>query len=170
MEKLNSVFLSLGSDLENKISNLKKAMLLIELKIGPVVKTSSVYESEPWGFESQTRFYNMAVELNSELSPQELLNATQSIEKQIGRSKKSSQSNYESRLIDIDIIFYNDLIHSDTKLTIPHPLFQERNFVLYPLEEISPNKTDPITSFSVRQLMQNSPDTSEINVIKEYLL
>ena len=169
MEKLNSIFLSLGSDLENKISNLKEALFLIELKIGPIIKTSSVYESEPWGFESKTSFYNMALELNTELSPQDLLDTIQNIEKEIGRSKKSNQSTYESRLIDIDIIFYNDLIHSDSNLTIPHPLFQERNFVLYPLEEISPDKTDPKTSFSVRQLMHNSPDNSQGNVIAEHI-
>lgn len=161
MEKLNSIFLSLGSDLEDKVLNLKQALLLIELKIGPIVKTSSIFESEPWGFESQTKFYNIAIELNSELSPQEILDTIQKIEKEIGRSKKSSNLSYESRLIDIDIIFYNDLIYSDSNLTIPHPLFQERNFVLFPLKEIAPDKTDPSTSFSIRQLANNSPDLAQ---------
>lgn len=167
MERLNSVFLSLGSDLGEKELNLKKAISLIEIKIGHIINTSSVFESEPWGFESKTSFYNIALELSTKLSPKEVLEKTQQIEQEIGRIEKSNRRGYESRLIDIDIIFFNDVIMIESELTIPHPLYHKRNFVLYPLEEISPFKTDPITCLTMRQLKANSPDTSIGNVIAQ---
>ena len=165
MEKLNSVFLSLGSDLGDKVFNLKQAIALIESNIGSILKVSSVFQSEPWGFESKTSFYNIAIEVNTQLSPKKVLEKTQSIEKEIGRANKSNEYGYESRIIDIDIILFNDLIFQDSELTIPHPLFHKRNFVLIPLAEISPLKTDPNTSLTIRQLKSNCPDTSVGNVI-----
>ena len=165
MERLNIVHLSLGSDLGDKLSFLKKAITEIKDQIGDVVKISSVYKSEAWGFQSQTTFYNIAIELETKLDPLELLVATQQIENEIGRGMKSHEGQYESRIIDIDIIFYNDLVISSKKLTIPHPHFHLRNFVLFPLSEIAANTIDPKTSLNVRQLLHNSQDKSKVNVI-----
>ena len=150
MGTINSVFLSLGSNLGNKKSNLNNAISLIEERLGEIVKTSTIHESEAWGFNSNHTFYNQVIEIQTLLLPNDLLEITQKIEVEIGRHKKTVKNGYESRLIDIDIIFFNDVIHSDDLLTIPHPLFDQRNFVMLPLEEIAPNKVDPKTSHSLR--------------------
>ncbi|MCC8146519.1 MAG: 2-amino-4-hydroxy-6-hydroxymethyldihydropteridine diphosphokinase [Bacteroidales bacterium] len=134
---MHIVFLALGTNLGNKKQNLDKAMDLIAERIGSLSAISSVYETEPWGFESENSFLNNVVKVETRLLPFELLSVTQEIEKELGRTAKTTQR-YQDRIIDIDILFYDDLILQSDELVLPHPFFRERDFVLKPLLEIAP--------------------------------
>ena len=138
----HTVYLSLGSNLGNRRQLLLDAIEKINKKVGNVVRQSSFYETKPWGFESENLFLNAAVKVTTKLSPTELLEVTQQIEREMGRRKKTtlnsqlSTPNYSDRPIDIDILLYDDLHVDLPELKIPHPLMQERDFVLVPLREI----------------------------------
>ena len=139
---MHTVYLSLGTNLGDKKHNLVSAIKEIERRIGPVRAQSAFLTTEPWGFESENTFLNAAVRVETKLSPNALLRVTQQIEREMGRTQKSSvdpqQSKviYHDRIIDIDILLYDDLHINTKKLTIPHPHMHERNFVLIPLKEI----------------------------------
>jgi 2-amino-4-hydroxy-6-hydroxymethyldihydropteridine diphosphokinase len=138
----HTVYLSLGSNLGNRKQLLLDAIEKINKKVGNVVRQSSFYETKPWGFESENLFLNAAVKVTAKLSPTELLEVTQQIEREMGRKKKTTYNfrqqtpNYSDRPIDIDILLYDDLHVDLPELKIPHPLMQERDFVLVPLREI----------------------------------
>ncbi len=138
----HTVYLSLGSNLGNRRQLLLDAIEKINKKVGNIVRQSSFYETKPWGFESENLFLNAAVKVTTKLSPTELLEVTQQIEREMGRRKKTtlnsqlSTPNYSDRPIDIDILLYDDLHVDLPELKIPHPLMQERDFVLVPLREI----------------------------------
>ena len=129
-------YLSLGSNLGNKKTNLEKAISLISTKVGKIIFVSSFYQSASWGFESENDFLNAVILIETQFSPFELLKKTQEIEKKMGRKTKTAEK-YSDRIIDIDILFYDDLIIDTPELKIPHPLWQERDFVRIPLLEIS---------------------------------
>lgn len=133
---MHIVYLSLGTNLGDKEHNLTSAITEIARRIGPVRAQSAFLATEPWGFESANTFLNAAVRVETELTPQDLLNATQQIERDMGRTQKSENGHYHDRIIDIDILLYDDLHINTKKLTIPHPHMYERNFVLIPLKEI----------------------------------
>ena len=116
--------------------NIKLAIKQISELIGPVVRQSALIETAPWGFHSATTFINAAVCSETSLSPREVLQATQSIERALGRTKKSIDGQYHDRLIDIDILLYDDLHVNEPDLVIPHPHMNERQFVMQPLSEI----------------------------------
>ena len=138
----HTVYLSLGSNLGNRKQLLLDAIEKMNKKVGNVVRQSSFYETKPWGFESENLFLNAAVKVTTKLSPTELLEVTQQIEREMGRKKKTTYNfrqqtpNYSDRPIDIDILLYDDLHVDLPELKIPHPLMQERDFVLVPLREI----------------------------------
>lgn len=138
----HTVYLSLGSNLGNRKQLLLDAIEKLNKKVGNVVRQSSFYETKPWGFESENLFLNAAVKVTTKLSPTELLEVTQQIEREMGRKKKTTYNfrqqtpNYSDRPIDIDILLYDDLHVDLPELKIPHPLMQERDFVLVPLREI----------------------------------
>lgn len=159
---MNTVYLSLGSDLGDRIANLQSATNKIHASVGKVVSISNIYETPPLGFDSETIFLNICIELISVLSPERLLHSIQEIEKTIGRTKKTKDETYSSRLIDIDIIFFGKKILINPELTIPHSHFRSRNFVLYPLSDICPKTIDPVTNLTITQLKDNSPDNSLI--------
>ncbi|MCD7936193.1 MAG: 2-amino-4-hydroxy-6-hydroxymethyldihydropteridine diphosphokinase [Tannerellaceae bacterium] len=142
------VFLSLGSNLGDKEKNLEEAIQRIEKQAGKIIARSAFYKTEPWGFNSQNTFLNGAIEIETTLSPLDLLSCTQSIEKEMGRKKKSIQGAYTDRIIDIDILTYNELIYKDKKLALPHPHMTQRLFVMEPLAEIAANRFHPITGES----------------------
>ena len=129
-------FLSLGSNLGDKEENLRKAINLINEKAGKVTKTSSFINTEPWGFSSDNLFVNACVEIDTTLTPQELLAATKQIETEMGRKQKSINGTYNDRIIDIDILLYGDITVDEENLKIPHPHMYERDFVMIPLKEI----------------------------------
>ena len=132
----HSVYLGLGSNLGDKEENIRKAIELIGLRVGLVVRQSSLISTEPWGFESDNQFVNAAVLCHTELSPREVLRATQKIEREMGRKHKSVGGHYADRIIDIDILLYDELRVDEPDLQIPHPLMLKREFVMRPLREI----------------------------------
>lgn len=141
---MNIVYLSLGTNLGDKEKNLKDALSHIQRRIGTIKAESAFIETQPWGFESDNNFLNAAVKVETTLEPMTLLDECQLIEKTMGRAKKSVNGVYKDRIIDIDILMYykdgdisGDGIHLNTpRLTIPHPLMNERDFVLIPLKQI----------------------------------
>lgn len=134
----SSLYLSLGSNLGDREDTLHRAIALINERVGAVQLVSSFIETEPWGFESENRFLNAAVKVQTTFSPMECLRRTQQIERELGRKSKSRNGNYHDRPIDIDLLLYGDLTLSTPRLTIPHPRMLERDFVMIPLREILP--------------------------------
>lgn len=133
-----TLYLSLGTNMGNRHENLSLAQELIGREVGTVVSASDIIETEPWGFESSNRFLNMAVKVETTLQPLEVLQTTQDIERKLGRTQKSVNREYHDRLIDIDILLYDDLVMNTPELTIPHPLMYQREFVMKPLSQIAP--------------------------------
>jgi len=132
---LHLVYLSLGSNLGDRKQHLETALKKIEKKIGKIANISSIYETEPWGFQSPNRFMNMAIAVETALDPEALLAVTQEIERQAGRKEKTTHA-YKDRTLDIDILLYDDLEYNSDTLTIPHPRMYEREFVMKPMREI----------------------------------
>src|SRR5664280_907679 len=128
---MKNVFLGIGTNLGDRENNLEDALAQIEKFIGQILMTSSVYETEAWGFYTKDMFLNMVVKVETLLNPNELLENTQMIESLLGRVR--GKKRYVSRLIDIDILFYADLHLVNENLKIPHPLLHKRKFVLVPL-------------------------------------
>lgn len=129
------------------------AAALLAERVGDVLALSGFYETEPWGFQSENTFLNAALQLETSLSPLGLLEATQQIEVEMGRTQKSNGT-YHDRIIDIDILLYDDLILQTPELTLPHPLMQDRRFVMEPLLEIAPNVVHPVFKKTVVFLMR----------------
>ncbi len=134
-KKLNHVYLGLGSNLGDKISNIKQALNLISIELGAITRTSSYYFSEPQGFISENEFVNMVIKVESKKLPFEILEGIQKIEKLMGRTINTI-GQYQDRIIDIDILFHNSDVINEVNLVIPHPLILQREFVKSPLLEI----------------------------------
>lgn len=166
MEKVNRVYFSLGSNLGDKKKNLNDAIEFLNEQIS-ITKISSIYETPPLGFESNDFFLNLCLEAKVKFNPFELLEFTQSVEKKIGRLKKSISNQYSSRVIDIDIIFFDQLIMDNENLVLPHKYFRDRKFVLYPLQEIGSELIDPLTQKPISQLIKECTDQSEINILNQ---
>lgn len=130
---MNGIYLGLGTNLGNRHENLNQALSLINVKIGKVIKKSSIHETKAWGKTNQPDFLNMVIQIETDLIPHELLSCCISIENQLGRVRKEK---WGERIIDIDILYYNNLKISEDNLTIPHPFIEERDFVLIPLKEL----------------------------------
>lgn len=130
------VYLGLGTNLGDKQKNMNDAIRMLENLVGEVEKVSSVIETEPEGFKSDNMFLNAVVKVRTALSPFELLDITQDVEKSLGRKEKSSNGIYHDRVIDIDILLYDDINISTPRLVIPHPRMAQREFVMTPLTEI----------------------------------
>lgn len=133
---IHQVFIGLGSNLGDKVWNLQETIRLISERVGAVVRQSSFLETEPWGFESENTFVNAVICCETEKTPREVLVLTQQIEREMGRTRKSSSGGYSDRPIDIDILLYDNLTVDEPDLKIPHPLMHQRDFVMIPLEEI----------------------------------
>ncbi len=129
-------YLSIGTNLGNKQANIERAVVLINERVGKVVRRSSDFVSEPWGFISENTFLNIALAVETKLQPLELLAATQGIEHIMGRTYKSVDGHYADRIIDIDILLYGNEMVNLPELKIPHPHIEERDFVRIPLWEI----------------------------------
>ncbi len=133
---MHIVYLSLGSNIGNRSETILKAIDKIKELVGNVDCQSALYETEPWGFSSRNMFINAAVRCSTKLTPRQLLKTTQNIEKELGRTNKSVQAEYQDRIIDIDILLYDDCHIDEPDLKIPHPFMKERDFVMKPLNEI----------------------------------
>ena len=156
--KSNTAYLSIGSNLGNRSEKIKKCLSHISA-ISIIKATSSIIETEPFKVSiKQDNFLNLVVKIEFLKDHFELLNDINLIESKLGRIRSSVRN--EPRIIDIDIIFFNDLIFSNDNLEIPHPRFKERLFVLQPLSEISPNFIDPITKKTIKFLLDEAKNTS----------
>lgn len=145
------VYIGIGSNIGNRQANCKIAIEGLKNKGIVVRKASSMYETEPWGLKEQPRFINMAVEAETGFSPDELLRAIKDIEKEMGREEIVK---WGPRIIDLDILLYDDIVIDVEHLHIPHPLLHKRDFVLIPMSEIAPDKVHPALKKSVRQLKE----------------
>jgi 2-amino-4-hydroxy-6-hydroxymethyldihydropteridine diphosphokinase len=137
------VFIGLGSNIEPRLEFIQKAIAEIQTR-AELVRTSSIIETEPMGFEAETNFLNAVIEIKTELTPRELLLHLKEFELSLGRSSKSAYKNYTSRTIDLDILYYGQQILVSPELTIPHPEIFKRDFVLIPLREIAGDFVDPL--------------------------
>ncbi|KAA6316643.1 2-amino-4-hydroxy-6-hydroxymethyldihydropteridine diphosphokinase [termite gut metagenome] len=146
------VYLGLGSNLGNKEQNLHNTIQKTEKRIGKVISLSAFYVTTPWGFISENDFLNAVVCVDSPLQPLEILEKTQKIECEIGRINKSTNGIYYDRLIDIDILLYDNLIVETEKLILPHPLMTRRLFVMQPLAEIAPNMIHPVLGKTMNEI------------------
>lgn len=161
--KQHQVILSLGSNQGNRLSMITTCIDLIHSEIAVVVKVSKIYETPAWGFDSEP-FYNAAILIHTSKSPQKILNQVLKVERKLGRVR-SEASGYQSRLIDIDIIAFDEEIIATENLQIPHPLLQNRKFVLQPMLDLGLNWEHPTLKKSVAQLLVQTDDVSEIKVV-----
>lgn len=146
-------YLGIGTNIGDRRGNLLAATALLSERVGSILTLSAVYETEPWGFDSENNFLNAVLALETNLSPVELLHITQQIEIEMGRIQKSHDG-YQDRIIDIDILLYDDLILQTEHLTLPHPLMHRRIFVMKPLAEIVPDLLHPVFRKTMRQLLR----------------
>jgi 2-amino-4-hydroxy-6-hydroxymethyldihydropteridine diphosphokinase len=160
MGSRNKVYLSLGSNLGNRHSQLQQCVFSLNEHIGKVTATSTIYENAAVGFEGDD-FLNACILLETENSPEQVLKKILDLEKEMGRERLAS-GKYASRTLDIDIIYFNDAIISEENLTVPHPKMQERNFVLKPLADIAPQMYHPQLKKDTRNLLQQSKDGNSL--------
>lgn len=152
------VYLSLGSNLGNRMEHLQTAIKSINA-LGSVKSISSVYESTSWGYDSQNNYLNCCLKLLTALSPTELLQKTQEIEQLMGRIKTKE---YTDRIIDVDILIYENSVLDSEILTLPHPHIEKRAFVLVPLNEIAPNLFHNKHFLTISQLLENCPSLESL--------
>ena len=160
IKKVHSVYLSLGSNLGDKLGNLRKCMDLIKSHIGEIAERSQVYRSAAWGFQSDHAFYNMCLEVNTALGVQDLMEKILKIEKIMGR--KRSEKGYTDRIVDIDILFFDELVLESPDIEVPHPRIELRRFVLEPLAEINPGLNHPVLNLSIARLLEDCHDKNEV--------
>lgn len=167
MAKSHTAYLLLGGNIRSRSTYLTKGIELINRHVGEIVQTSSLYESEPWGFEAPVAFLNRVVCVETLLGPLELLKETQEIERKAGRLQKTENGSYTSRTLDIDILFYDDEIIHRPELTVPHTRISERRFTLVPLAEIAPDKVHPVFKKNCAQLLLACKDEGKVRKYKE---
>lgn len=160
MKILRTTYFSLGTNQGNKTKNLQKAIDLIAEKIGSINKISSVYKTDSWGFESDD-FFNICIETSTGLNPENLLKAIHEIESSLGR-KRDESNEYKPRIIDIDVLLFEDEIIFSKDLIVPHKDMLNRKFVMVPLAEIAPNFIHPIAKQRIQICLENCADTSKI--------
>ena len=160
---MKKVILLLGGNLGDRETLLDRAREMIKEQAGKILRSSSVYESAPWGFTAENNFYNQVVVVSTGLTPHELLQTVQTIENRLGRVREGK--NYASRTMDIDILFYGQEIIDTPELVIPHPQLHKRKFALEPLNEILPGWIHPQYDQSIGMLLRNCEDPSEVKIL-----
>jgi 2-amino-4-hydroxy-6-hydroxymethyldihydropteridine diphosphokinase len=157
---MNSAVLLLGGNGPTAAQKLKKSLVELAQKLGAIKVQSALYSSESWGFRSNSRFCNLAVLVNTRFDPEKCLAICQEIEYALGRTRTSKKNGYSDREIDIDILYYNDLVFENDNLCLPHPKIQDRLFTLIPLKEILPDFVHPILQKDHKTLLSLCSDTS----------
>lgn len=158
------LYLGIGGNLGNRLENIGKVIELISDRIAVPEKVSPIYLSEPWGFNHAKYFTNAMLKIDTDLTPTKLLQIILDIESELKRVR--SQSGYEGRTMDIDIIYYGDKKINCDNLVVPHPKSKDRLFVLLPLKDIDPNFVDPITGKTIDNMLSECSDKCRIRKIK----
>jgi len=156
-------FLSLGSNLGQKGNNLRQALSLLRKEGIRILRSSSLYETEPVGVPDQPWFYNQVVEAEADFSPMELLKLLKKIEQRMGRKDSAQKA---PRKIDLDILLAENAVIRTKELVIPHPRLEKRNFILVPLSEIAPGIVHPVLETKIEDLAKKSKDPSIVKRLK----
>lgn len=159
----SSVTVGLGSNLGDRFEALSRAITMIGQEAGMVAAASSVWETEPWGFEADEQFLNMVVVVETTMQPLQLIQLFRSIEGRMGR-RRHGGGRYESRIIDIDILLWEDRIISVPGLEVPHPKIADRRFVLEPLCEVTPGAVHPVTGLTAAEMLAMCDDRSDVRL------
>jgi len=166
---MNEAYLCLGGNLGNSFITFKEACGYIEQKVGEIKLYSSIYQSQAWGMDDAPDFYNQVIKLKTKLNAYELISTLLDIEKTLGRERAEQMEGYQNRVIDIDILFYNDEVIKTDTLEIPHPRLHLRKFVLGPLCEIAPDYIHPILKMSITQLVAACADKGQVKKLEHVL-
>lgn len=161
--KGNLIYVSLGSNLGNKLQNLDIARELIGNEVGNMHSVSGIYESAAWGYSSENLFYNCCLSSVTLLEPLPLLEKMLSIETKMGRVR--GDKGYSDRLIDMDLLFFNNVVLDHPRLVIPHPAMANRRFVLTPLSEIAPELVHPVNGLTVLEMLEGCQDKVAVKLI-----
>ena len=161
---MNAAYILIGGNLGDRINNLAEARMNIEKDLGEIIKTSSIYETASWGITDQPDFLNQVLLVETTFSAEETMQIILSIENKMGRVRTEKNA---SRIIDIDILFFNDEIINQKDLTIPHPEIQNRKFALIPLNEIAPHFLHPVFKQSIQNLLSTSKDKLEVRPLND---
>ncbi len=156
---MKQVILHLGSNVGDRVSNIQRGISHLNSNVGEVLVQSSLYETEPWGLKEQSNFLNLALRINTNLAPDKLLDEVKNIEQEVGRTK---EEHWGPRVLDIDILFYEDFVLKGENLTIPHQELQNRNFVLIPLMEIAGEMMHPLLNKTIEELYIESQDRCDV--------
>ena len=159
----HTVFLLLGANLGDRAATLQRAREAIQVDLGPVLKQSALYETAAWGVTDQPAFLNQVLKVLSVFSPEEILEKTQAIETRLGRVRREK---WGSRIIDIDLLYVDNVVMATEKLALPHPFLHERRFTLVPLAEIEPEFVHPVFQKTNRQVLAECPDEGEVKTWK----
>jgi 2-amino-4-hydroxy-6-hydroxymethyldihydropteridine diphosphokinase len=153
------IYLLLGANLGDRVATLKQATNLINDRVGVVVQESALYETAAWGVTDQPSFLNQVLAVETELKPEELLRQTQAIEQELGRVRLER---WGARVIDIDVLYYDQLVWQTTMLTVPHPYLHQRRFTLVPLADIAPDFVHPILGKTNQELLTEVTDSGQV--------
>ena len=158
--EIENIFLGLGSNQGDRELNLKNSIKLLNSRVGKVLNTSGIYESEPWGVKNQNYFLNQVIEIETHIDPNDLLNICKNIEYDMGRKP---EIRWGKRVIDIDILYYQSKIINQEKLIIPHKLMHERKFVMIPLNDLNENHLHPILKITNKEILNKCIDSCKVN-------
>lgn len=161
---MHNVFLEIGGNQGNRLQLIEQVKKLINLQLGIIIRQSAIYETSPWGFQAKQNFYNQVVQLQTEKTPQQLLMGIHKIEFDLGRVRGDTQ--YMSRTMDVDILFYDNQIIKQPNLQVPHQRMHLRKFVLVPMVDIAPDWQHPVFHKSMKTLLQQCADAATCNMVK----
>ena len=165
-----SVFVLLGSNLGNREHLVNQACMMIEERCGRIIAKSKMYESEPWGFQSEHWFLNQVIEIITSLSPDDLMLALLAIEKELGRDRSVAHEGYVSRPMDLDVLYYGNGIIATQLVSAPHPHLHQRRFTLLPLCDIAPDFVHPLMKKTNRQLLEECQDEGIVRIFNNKVL